>query len=303
MSPSLAIIGFYFGRWPAWIEFFVETCKWNPDIHWFIYTDCSMPENRADNVVIRDISFADYKALARRRTGITADPDDPYKLCDLRPAQGHIHADDIAGFDFFGFGDLDVFYGRIRGIFTDALLNAHDVLSTHPEIVSGHFAVLRNTEELRRAYELMPAFDHWMHKPDYFRVDDREFAHLFEPAGALAHLRTRFVEEYSTILSPRGWHDGTMNYPLRWLWKNGRLTNSADGAREFLYLHVMRWKSRRHAGATPAATEGAWTRLDRIVKLDWRRAGQDGFCISPDGITASDGITAVAPAGLREGLL
>ena len=151
--PSLAMIVFYFGRWPPWIEFFVETCKWNPDIHWLLYTDCGAPENRADNVSIRHISFADYKALARRRTGITADPDHPYKLCDLRPALGHIHADDIAGYDFFGFGDLDVFYGHIRCFYTDALLNAYDVLSTHPEIVSGHLAVLRNTDELRRAYE------------------------------------------------------------------------------------------------------------------------------------------------------
>jgi hypothetical protein len=163
------------------------------------------------------------------------------------------------------------------------------VLSTHPESVSPHFAVLRNIDELRRAYELMPAFDHWMHKPHYFRVYDREFTRLFEPGGALAHLRTRFVEEYSTILSPRGWRDGTMNYPLRWFWKNGRLTNAADGERDFLYLHVMRWRSLRHAGAMPAATEGAWTRLDQIVKLDWGRAGRDGFCISPDGITERDG--------------
>jgi len=283
--PSLAMIVFYFGRWPPWIEFFVETCKWNPDIHWLLYTDCGAPENRADNVSIRHISFADYKALARRRTGITADPDHPYKLCDLRPALGHIHADDIAGYDFFGFGDLDVFYGHIRCFYTDALLNAYDVLSTHPEIVSGHLAVLRNTDELRRAYEAMP-LDHWMHKPHNFRVD-REFAHLFEPGGALAHLRTYFVEQYSTILSSRGWHDGTMNYPLRWFWTNGRLTNSADGERDFLYLHVMRWQSLRHATAKLEPTEGAWARLDPVVKLDWRHAGRHGFCISPDGITES----------------
>lgn len=285
MPPSLAIIIPYFGRWPAWIEFFIETCKWNPDIRWLLYTDCGAPKNRADNVWIRHISFIDYKALARRRSGITADPDDPYKLCDLRPALGQIHADDIAGFDFFGFGDLDVFYGHIRSFYTDALLNAYDVLSTHPDVVSGHFAVLRNTDMLRRAYELMP-FDHWMWKPEYFRVDDREFGHLFEPTGPLSHLRTYFVEQYTTILSPRGWHDGTMNYPLRWFWKNGRLTNAADGERNFLYLHVMRWQSLRHAHATRAPTEGAWTRLDQIVKRDCRYAGRDGFCISPDGITA-----------------
>jgi len=290
MSPSLALIIPYFGRWPAWIEFFVETCKWNPDIHWLLFTDCGTPENRADNVHVQHISFTDYKALARRRTGITADPDHPYKLCDLKPALGHIHAEDIAGFDFFGFGDLDLFYGHIRGIYTDALLDANDVLSTHPETVSGHFAVLRNTEELRRAYELMPAFDHWMHNPQCLRVDDREFCHLFEPGGTLARLRTYFVEQYTTILSPRRWHDGTMNYPLRWFWKDGTLTNVADGERGFLYLHVMRWQSLRHAGATLAPTEGAWATLDRIVKLDWQCAGRNGFCIGPDGITPMAGI-------------
>lgn len=286
MSPSLVIIIPYFGRWPAWIEFFVETCKWNPDIRWLLYTDCGTPENCADNVSIRHVSFADYKALARRRTGITVDPEYPYKLCDLRPALGQIHADEIAGFDFFGFGDLDVFYGCIRSFYTDALLNSYDVLSTHPDVISGHFAVLRNTESIRRAYELMPAFDHWMQKPEYFRVDDREFGHLFEPEGLLAHLPTYFVEQFTTILSPRGWHDGTMNYPLRWFWRNGRLTNASDGERDFLYLHVMRWQSLRHAGATLVPTEGAWTLLDQIAQLDWRCAARDGFCISPEGISA-----------------
>jgi hypothetical protein len=28
-SPWLIMLCFYFGRWPAWIDFFVESCKWS----------------------------------------------------------------------------------------------------------------------------------------------------------------------------------------------------------------------------------------------------------------------------------
>lgn len=72
------------------------------------------------------------------------------------------------------------------------------MLSTHPDVVCGPIAVLRNTEEDRRARELMP-FDHRMHMTEHFRVEDREFAYLFElvPADIIC-------EQYSTILSPRG---------------------------------------------------------------------------------------------------
>ena len=96
--------------------------------------------------------------------------------------------------------------------------------------------------------------------------------------------RALFEERHSTLLSPRGWHDGTMDYPQRWFWKDGRLTNSSDGARQFLYLHFMRWKWDRWMVYPVAPGEGAWKTLSRIVTVDWRRAARTGFCISAAGI-------------------
>ena len=87
-----------------------------------------------------------------------------------------------------------------------------------------------------------------------------------------------------TVLSVRGWHDGTMKYPQRWFWRRGRLTNERDGAREFLYLHFMRWQSARWISDPRAPGEAAWVGRD-IIHLDWRCAAE-GFCISPQGFTA-----------------
>ena len=280
-SPWLVMLCFYFGRWPAWINFFVESCKWNPDVCWRVYTDCGEPENRARNIEYVPISFADYKALARARLGIAFDPAHPYKLCDLRPALGFIHEQDIAGYPFFGYGDIDVIFGKISDFYGAEKFADLDVISTHPERLSRHFAVLRNTPDLRQAFERIPDYRKTLEMPNQSGVDEDKFSRLFLTSAAQ---RTLFVERYSTVLSTRGWHDGTMNYPQRWFWRNGRLTNERDGAREFLYLHFMRWQSAHWINNPPVPGEAAWMGRD-IIHMDWRQVG-DGFCISPEGFTA-----------------
>lgn len=40
MKPWLILLMPYFGRWPEWINLFVESCKGNPGVRWRFYTDC-----------------------------------------------------------------------------------------------------------------------------------------------------------------------------------------------------------------------------------------------------------------------
>ena len=228
----------------------------------------------------------------RERLGIAFDPSAPYKLCDLKPCLGHIHERDVAGFRFFGYGDIDVIYGNIRHVYRDDVLAGSNVLSTHPERLSGHFAVLRNTDILRRAFERIPNYRALLEQPHHASMDEGPFSSVFSPSTdeQACHLDPcrsglLFVERNSTVLSPRGWHDGTMDYPRQWFWRRGRLTNERDAGREFLYLHFMRWQSARWMSDPPAPGEAAWLSLDRIIHVDWRRAATEGFCISPAGFT------------------
>jgi hypothetical protein len=299
MSRELIILIPYFGRWPEWINLFIESCKWNPEVRWLLYTDCGEPENKAENVVYVHLAFSDYKMLVRERLGINFDPPNPYKLCDLRPCLGQIHNRDIAGFKFFGYGDIDVIYGNIRRFYTDDFLARGDAISAHRERLSGHFLVLRNTEVIRRAYECIPDYQDLLGQGRNMNMDEGSFTAVFRSSKSdvekppliqerfdPCQCRALFIERYSTVLSPRGWHDGTMNYPQRWFWKNGSLTNEGDGQREFLYLHFMRWHSARWTNDPPAPGEAAWLHLKRIVHVDWRQAASSGFCISPRGFTA-----------------
>ena len=74
--------------------------------------------------------------------GIAFDAADPYKLCDLKPCLAFIHERDVADFEFFGYGDIDVVYGNIGKFYTEEIRERFSVLSTHPERLSGHFTVL-----------------------------------------------------------------------------------------------------------------------------------------------------------------
>ena len=70
----------------------------------------------------------------------------PYKLCDFRPAFGEIFAEELAGYDFWGHSDLDVIFGRIRDHLPSAAFDADKIL------FNGNFSLYRNTPEAARWY-------------------------------------------------------------------------------------------------------------------------------------------------------
>ena len=69
--PSIIIIIPYFGKFPPWINFLIESIRWNADIKWVIFTDCDLPENSAPNLEFQKISFDDYKRKVSDKLGLS----------------------------------------------------------------------------------------------------------------------------------------------------------------------------------------------------------------------------------------
>ena len=42
-TPRLLFLIPYFGRWPFWMPFFLQSCRFNPDVQWLFFTDCGTP--------------------------------------------------------------------------------------------------------------------------------------------------------------------------------------------------------------------------------------------------------------------
>ena len=208
-------------------------------------------------------------------------------LCDLKPALGFIHQSEIAGYDYWGYGDLDVIYGDIRRFYTPEIL-VHDVISTHGHIVSGHFALLRTTPHVITAFQQIPRWKARLSSARYESFDEQIFSRLFLPIRgkrAWRRLITPFLgggyfrEQFSTGIQPADWIDGTRTFPGQWFWDRGHLTTDRSGDREFLYLHFSHWQSNRWIGEEMAS----WRRLQKLDKVPDEKP--TAFTISANGFT------------------
>ena len=273
-NSTICILIPYFGRWPEWTELFFESCRWNPSIDWIILSD--QPElapSAPGNVVIRRLSLAQCLRHAEATLGINVSWMDSYKLCDLRPAFGHLFEPIIQNYAYFGYGDLDVIYGNIRKFLSKDVLE-HDCISFGQKHLNGHLCLLRNTPVGRYWYRELPDWKQRMEDPDYTHLDE------LKKRALPRSLRIYCKESFNTPLSPHiPWTNGRFEFPREWYWSYGILTNDMDRDREFPYLHFMHWKG----GRWPRACGNAqWEKLDRLVHL---RPGEcrSGFRINERG--------------------
>lgn len=270
MKRILVIIP-YFGKWPQWLGHYLRSCETNPTIDWLLISNCPPPKKYPANVRFQTMTMREYCGVISQRLDIPFICADSYKMCDIRPALGVIHQDQLAGYDYFGYGDLDVIYGDLRKFYTPSVLEYLSV-SSHENMISGHLALIQNTEEGINAFRLVKNWQLTMGHPWHHAFDEGHFSNLFL-TGCLKG-RAYMREQYSTILSRRPWIDGTMDHPQVWYWRQGILTNQKDGDREFPYLHFMNWKSSRYL-PPPFKKPAAWEKLKKVpfVSLDKSRDG------------------------------
>lgn len=277
--PSVKVLIPYFGAWPVWFRFFLESCAWNPDYRWVIFSDCTPPDDPPANVRIVQVTFSDYCALVSSRLRIAFAPASPYKLCDIKPALGEIHAEELDGADFWAFGDLDVIYGDLASYFTIERLSRFDLFATHARRISGHLCLIRNMPDMNAAFRRVRGWQEIFETAEHRAFDERPYSKVFlrhkNSPGFVRRLagmfdpwlrRAEFSEAYTTPNAGVRWRDGTSNFPRVWTWRRGRLSNDLDSTSIYPYLHFMVWKeawkhlpSMADARATAPLRECVWT--------------------------------------------
>ena len=253
--PTIAILMPYFGKWPFWVKLFIESCRKNSTIDWYFLSDCGELDNLPENVKYYEMSFKEYGRLVSSRLSIKFNPDNPYKICDVRPAFGFIHENLIEGYDFWGFGDLDLVYGDLRSLYTKEYLSKYDLYSNHATRISGHLCLIRNTEKMRNVFREIPEWEKKFSNPSHMALDERAFSKLFVkhknlPSSIRKILRyiyplsrkSEFVESYSTPNGCIAWHDGSYNFPTKWYWTDGVISNNLNNDIFYPYFHFAIWK-------------------------------------------------------------
>ncbi len=167
-NQSIGIIVVYFGQWPIYIDLFLNSCRNNPTVEFLFMSDCGFPPKMdiLPNCRHNHLNLRDFNELASERLKLDIKIDNPYKICDLRPAYGEIFKEYLTGFDFWGSSDIDLIYGQIRHFFTNEVLKRYDALFVRKEYTTGSLFLIKNTPYMNGLYR---------QSPDYIKVFEDSF--------------------------------------------------------------------------------------------------------------------------------
>ena len=182
----IAFIIPFFGEWPSWTPLFLDSCRNNPTVDFFLFTDCDPLGFEIDafpNVHQHRIGFIDYCELVSQKLNVGFHPTRAYKLCDLKPYYGVIHEDVLKDYDFWGFCDVDLVLGNLRSFYTEEVLKRYDVVSNHADRVSGHLTLMRNTEKVNRKPLEIPECRQMLSSDRHYAIDEIAFTKKLYPAA------------------------------------------------------------------------------------------------------------------------
>ena len=127
------------------------------------------------------IAFPDYKSLVNQRLaryGGRFNTDNKYKLTDLKPFLGLIHEEELRGYDWWGFGDLDLVYGDMSILINDKNLKRYNLITTHNYHIAGHCTFMRNNEYYRN---LCLKIDNWqtrLTEDKHYGFDEADWSNI-----------------------------------------------------------------------------------------------------------------------------
>lgn len=150
---KLVILVCNLGKLPWYFEYFKHSCKYNPTVDFVVVSDdATYRGSLPANVRLVYKSSSEVQVLIGEKLEMSVNIDNPYKLCDFKPAYGVIFKEFIEGYEFWGHGDLDVIFGDIRGFITEELLSNNDLICVRHDFLTGYFLLFRNSEKMNYLY-------------------------------------------------------------------------------------------------------------------------------------------------------
>lgn len=251
MSISIAMIITYFGKFPNYINFFLETCRYNKNITFIIFSDNAHFNEigEIDNIKFYPMSIDEFNILGSNKLEANLSIKNGYKLCDLKPMYGKIYEDFIRDYEFWGFCDMDIIFGDISKVLTQDLLSKYDVISAHDRYLSGPFSLFRNNEVTNGLFEV---------SKDYKKVISEDKVFLFDEASTVIHhlweghnifdFDSEVESMTHVLMNPakckekvafEGFISEKLNTTL--VWNKGKLL---DGTKELSVFHFIIYKSK-----------------------------------------------------------
>lgn len=218
----------YFGKFPDVFYVWLNCCEKNKAFHWIIFTDDRTPYLYPDNVEVKYMGLSELKQRFEKGLGFPVALDRPYKLCDFRPLYGWLFEEELKEYSHWGYGDIDIIFGRLDHFITEERLNEYDKIS-----YLGHMSILKNSDLTNTAFkdcnyreilqdEKSRIFDETIFFPNINDLIKKRGGKVFADFeyADIACERYRFVR-YAYIGKPKGEIVDTR--PMIFQYKDGRV--------------------------------------------------------------------------------
>jgi hypothetical protein len=255
--PSVCLVLCYFGPLPGWANQYLLSCAYNPSIDFLILTDQKHFPSVPLNVRVVQFSISDFNKLATSKIGVDIRLSHPRKVCDFKPAYGHLFEEFLDGWDYWGYTDFDVIYGDIRRFLSTARLQNFDIFTARKEFLVGHFTLFRNNPGMKRLYQQSANLPATLTSPDVLSFDEcgRQWRRRLQgkplsraaTCDSMTHIVHRKLanKKLSVCFAPVAveWTElNSRDWRLRW--QAGRLWR-IDQRREAMYFHFHAFKHSR----------------------------------------------------------
>ncbi len=165
----------YFGKLPENFQFFLNSCAYNKDFNWLIFTDDNSKYDYPENVKKIEMQFDRMRSMVQSKFDFIISLEKPYKLCDYKPAYGLIFEEYLTEFEFWGHCDCDLIFGKLNHFITEDLLENYDKL-----FVLGHCTLYRNSDEINRIF-MKPIENQFLYRKVYTTKKSCTFDETYLP--------------------------------------------------------------------------------------------------------------------------
>lgn len=139
----------YFGKFNSYFTLWLESCRYNPAIEWFIFTDDRTAYAYPNNVHVAYCSFPTIQERAKRLWGTNIKLDTPYDLCKFKVVYHKLFPEIVKDYLYWGFCDCDLIWGDIFHAIQGALEQGYKKIHWR-----GHFTLFRNEGGIQDLYSL-----------------------------------------------------------------------------------------------------------------------------------------------------
>lgn len=247
---KLLFITVYIGKWPWYFPYFLHSCKHNSSIEFYIFSDNkSSPYPTPENVKIIPYSIGEFKNNASQKLGYEVAVNHGYKICDFKPAFGFLFEEYIAGYDFWGYCDIDIIFGNVRKFMTPELLNNYDAISARHDYLTGSFALFKNNSQTINLFRQSKDHKRVFTEPRNLCFDETNYAfdaflqgipykYIKSEIESMTHVVRRLEEEGK--IKPYFEFQIVEGFAGNLLWEEGNLIYRKEY--EAMYYHLVRMK-------------------------------------------------------------